>query len=69
MMGCWQVSLVPKLCDCCFTHSVSGFISLSHPLFVFISSYFSVQDFRELWMKLLFLDIYTHIHIFLSRRK
>jgi len=31
-------------------------VSPSHPLLVLITSYFSVQDFTDLWMKLLFLD-------------
>lgn len=37
---------------------ISVSVSLSHPLLVLITSYFSVQDFTELWMKLLFLDLF-----------
>lgn len=43
-----------------------GSVSPSHPLLVLITSYFSAQDFTELWMKLLFLD---YFFFFLSKRK
>lgn len=33
-------------------------VSPSHPLLILITSYFSVQGFTELWMKLLFLDFF-----------
>lgn len=47
-------------------HAPFGSVSPSHPLLVLITSYFSAEDFTELWMKLLFLD---YFFFFLSRRK